>query len=131
MNLTLPALLAVGGGGALGALLRYLVGGLFLERFGPSFPYGTLFINVSGSFLIGVVIQLELARAPGATPLVRLLLATGVLGGYTTFSAFSYEIVALLTKNALGAAALYAVGSVVIGLVACLAGVALARLAYP
>ena len=79
------AVVAVAAGAAIGGVLRYVVGQLFLQRFGPGFPYGTLFINVSGSFLIGIVAQLALTRAFGITPLVRLLLATGILGGYTTF----------------------------------------------
>ena len=97
------AVAAVAIGAAFGGVLRYVVGQLFLQRFGPGFPYGTLFINVSGSFLIGIVAQLALTRAFGMTPLVRLLLATGVLGGYTTFSAFSLDALTLLESGAMPA----------------------------
>ena len=103
----------------------------FIGGFGTGFPLGTLFINISGSFLIGVVIQLEVTRALGITPLIRLLLATGILGGYTTFSAFSYEALGLLERNELGLALLYAGGSVFLGVAACYAGVAVVRLALP
>ena len=120
---------AVAVGAAVGGVLRYLVTLLFTQRFGPGFPYGTLFINVSGSFLIGVVVELAQTRAVGVTPLVRLLLATGVLGGYTTFSSFSYETFTLGTEGAPLLSLLYAVGSVVLGVTGFFAGTVLARLA--
>jgi CrcB protein len=122
------AFLAVGIGGAIGAMLRYAVGAAFLQRFGPGFPWGTFFINVTGSFLIGVVAQLAITRAFGMTPTVRLFAATGVLGGYTTFSTFSLDTFTLLTDGAGAMAALYASGSVVCGFIAAFLGQALARI---
>lgn len=122
------AVLAVAIGAAIGGVLRYVVGQLFLQRFGPGFPYGTLFINVSGSFCIGIVAQLALTRAFGMTPLVRLFFATGVLGGYTTFSAFELDILTLLESGALPAL-LYTFASVVLGFGGAALGIIVARVA--
>jgi fluoride exporter len=122
------AIAAVAIGAAVGGVLRYVVGQLFLQRFGPGFPYGTLFINVSGSVCIGIVAQLAVTRAFGMTPFLRVLLATGVLGGYTTFSTFSLDALTLLEEGALPAL-LYVGSSVVLGFLGAAAGVVLARLA--
>ncbi|HEX8806529.1 MAG TPA: fluoride efflux transporter CrcB [Candidatus Aquilonibacter sp.] len=122
------AVLAVAIGAAIGGVLRYVVGQLFLQRFGPGFPYGTLFINVSGSFCIGIVAQLALTRAFGMTPLVRLFFATGVLGGYTTFSAFELDVLTLLESGALPAL-LYTFASVVLGFGGAALGIIVARVA--
>jgi CrcB protein len=122
------AIAAVAIGAAVGGVLRYVVGQLFLQRFGPGFPYGTLFINVSGSVCIGIVAQLAVTRAFGMTPFLRVLLATGVLGGYTTFSTFSLDALTLLEEGALPAL-LYVGSSVVLGFAGAAAGVVLARLA--
>jgi CrcB protein len=124
----LKAILAVGIGGGIGAILRYLVGAVFLQRFGPGFPWGTFFINVTGSFLIGVVAQLALTRAFGMTPTVRLFAATGVLGGYTTFSTFSLDTFTLVQDGAAPLALAYALGSVVAGFFGAYAGQVVARL---
>lgn len=123
------ALVAVGVGGAIGAMLRYLVGSAFLQRFGPGFPWGTFFINVTGSFLIGVVAQLAFTRSFGMTPAVRAFAATGVLGGYTTFSTFSLDSVVLVGDGAASLALAYAAGSVVSGIIAAYFGQVVARLA--
>jgi CrcB protein len=124
----LRSVAAVAIGAAFGGALRYVVGQLFLQRFGPGFPYGTLFINVSGSVLIGVVAQLSATRAFGMTPFLRVLLATGVLGGYTTFSTFSLDAMTLLEEGVLPAL-LYVGSSVVLGFLGATVGVVLARLA--
>jgi CrcB protein len=123
------AVCAVAVGAAIGGAARYIVGQIFAQKFGPGFPYGTLFINVTGSFLIGVVAELATTRAFGMTPLVRMFAATGILGGYTTFSTFSFETVLLLSDGAALVAALYAAGSVALGAVAAYAGLVLARVA--
>ena len=86
-------------GAAIGGVARYVVGQFFAQRFGPGFPYGTLFINVTGSFLIGVVAELATSRAFGATPLIRIFAATGILGGYTTFSAFPLDALVLVSDR--------------------------------
>ena len=123
------AFLAVGIGGAIGTMLRYAVGLAFVQRFGPGFPWGTFAINVSGSFLIGVIAQLALTRSFGVTPEVRLFAATGVLGGYTTFSTFSLDTLVLVGDGAYLISAAYALGSVAIGFLAAYAGQVLVRLA--
>ena len=120
---------AVATGGAFGSVVRYLVGTWFLQRVGPSFPWGTLTINVSGAFLIGIVMELAQTRL-GLSPYARLFLATGILGGYTTFSTFAYETY-LLGHDGLGVqAAVYGFGSVVAGVAAALLGIALARAVF-
>ena len=116
-------------GSALGGLCRFVVGQLFLQRFGPGFPYGTLFINVSGSFLIGIVAELAATRAFGMGPLARVFLATGFLGGFTTFSAFSLDVLTLAEDGAMLLAAVYGLGSVALGFLAAYFGQVLARLA--
>jgi CrcB protein len=121
---------AVALGGALGSVLRYAVGTWFFQRVGPGFPWGTLTINVTGSFVIGVVLTLVQSRA-GLSPAVRLFLATGVLGGYTTFSAFAYETLQLARDANAAQSVAYALGSVVAGVAAALLGVVLTRAVSP
>jgi CrcB protein len=125
--ITWPAVGAVALGAGIGGVLRYLVGVWFTQQFGPGFPFGTMFINVSGSFLIGLIVELSQTRAVGVTPLVRLLLATGVLGGYTTFSTFSYETFMLGSEGSPVLSLSYVAGSVGLGLVGFYAGTVLAR----
>jgi CrcB protein len=72
-------------GGSIGAGLRYVVGMLFLQRFGPGIPYGTFAINGLGCMLIGIIAELAQTRTFGITPLLRKFATTGVLGGFTTF----------------------------------------------
>jgi CrcB protein len=86
-------------GGAIGTGLRYLVTGWAVTLFGAAFPWGTFAVNVSGSFLIGVIMQLALATRM-ISPTVRLFLTTGVLGGMTTYSSFNYETVRLVREGA-------------------------------
>jgi len=108
-------------GGALGALLRYLVAGFVQERLGGLFPWGTLFVNASGSFLLGFFFERALHSAVSAE--WRLFFAVGVLGAYTTFSTYSYETLALLREGALGLAFAYALGTLALGVAAALLGV--------
>ena len=122
------AVVAVAIGAAIGGVLRYDIGQLFLQRLGPGFPYGTLFINITGSFCIGIVAELGATRVLGMTPLLRVLLATGVLGGYTTFSTFSLDAVTLLAEG-IFPPFLYTMASVVLGFAGAGAGIVLARLA--
>jgi CrcB protein len=120
-------LLAVGGGAALGGILRLLVTQLVVARFGAGFgQYATMFINVSGSFLIGVVIELATSRT-GLPPIWRYFLATGILGGYTTFSTFSFESLSYLTTGLALSAFVYVAGSVLLGIAAAFAGIVTAR----
>lgn len=107
----------VGTGGALGAIVRYSVSLIFAG----AMPWPTLGINVVGSFLLGVLVGLD--PAPGW----RLFLGTGILGGFTTFSAFSVEAMAWIEAGEWRRAALYVFGSLFFGLFAAAAGIALAR----
>jgi CrcB protein len=113
-------------GGAAGAAARYGVGQWTGGRWGWTFPWGTLAVNVTGSLAIGLVMTLLLAR--DADPAYRFLLVSGFLGGYTTFSAYSFEALALLEARRWDAAALYVGGSVLLGLVATAVGLGLGRL---
>lgn len=115
-------LLSVAIGGALGASARYLTGLAALRLFGAGFPWGTLTVNVIGSLLMGLAFVL-IGQGGRLSPLVM----TGLLGGFTTFSAFSLDAVALYDKGALGMAGLYVVASVVLSILALIAGIALAR----
>lgn len=119
--------LIIGMGGFLGANARYLVAGWFAERFGPSFPYGTLVINVSGSFILGFFLGLITDRF-SVHPHWRLFFAIGFLSAYTTFSTFSFENIALLQNRAFLLALANMVGSVALGLIAVILGMALARI---
>jgi CrcB protein len=114
-------------GGAVGTGARYLLGGLAVRWFGPELPYGTLIINVLGSFLIGVVQQLALTT--GWIPeTLRLVLAVGVLGGFTTYSSFSYETVRLIETGSWMTATSYVVLTTALCLGGCLAGLAVGGL---
>ena len=112
-------------GAAVGAPLRYFVGTRFDVATG-TFPWWTFTINVTGCFLIGLVLGLSEERGWFSRE-ARLLLVTGLLGSYTTFSAFGWETFDLLREDAVVRAALYAGGSVVLGVMATLAGVGIAR----
>jgi CrcB protein len=117
--------LAIAAAGALGALARWGLGTWFGQRF-PSFPWGTLVINVSGSFLLGVLFAALLERAAGS-PTLRVALTTGLMGAYTTFSTFSLETFRLFEDGATGAAVANIGLSLALGLVAVWLGVALGR----
>ncbi|WP_425052892.1 fluoride efflux transporter CrcB [Psychromarinibacter sp. S121] len=111
-------------GGAVGASGRYLTGLAAIRLIGPGFPWGTLIVNVVGSFLMGVIV---VALAEFSANRFAPLLMTGLLGGFTTFSAFSLDAVTLYERGALGTAALYVIASVVLSLGALFAGLAVAR----
>lgn len=119
-------LIWVGIGGALGAIGRYLVGREFTERVGGLFPWGTFAVNITGAFLIGVLFALLTARGIGDDQL-HLLLVVGILGGYTTFSSYALEVVNLVEAGHGGTALVYLLGSNLLSLVACVAGIAMAR----
>jgi CrcB protein len=118
--------LLVGAGGFAGANARDFLGAWIGSRLGFAFPAGTLVINVTGSLAIGILLVLLVERL-GLDPAWRLLLVTGFLGGYTTFSAYTFEAIALLESGNPGGAAWYILGSNVLGLAACFAGILLAR----
>lgn len=114
-------------GGGIGSAARYGVGVLSLRLIGGSYPLGTFAINVLGSFAMGVVAEWFALRSGLSQPL-RLFLTTGIIGGFTTFSTFSLETALLYQRNELGAALTYVLGSVVVGVAALFAGLALVRL---
>lgn len=113
-------------GGAVGTGARFLVSVYALTRIGADFPYGTLAVNVIGSFLLGLVMHLGLTTDL-ISPTVRVTLATGVLGGFTTYSSFNYETLRYAQEGAWGRALLYVVATLAGCFVAGLAGFALAR----
>lgn len=119
-------LLLVAVGGAIGAALRHLVNLGALRLVGPQFPWGTMAINVAGSFAMGLFIALMARRSEGGDAL-RLFVATGILGGFTTFSAFSLDFAALWERGEALAGIGYAAGSVVLSILAVFAGLALVR----
>jgi fluoride exporter len=118
--------LLIGAGAVLGANMRYWITALFTARFGASFPYGTLVINVTGSFLLGFVLVL-ISNRIAVDPGYRLLIGTGFLGAYTTFSAFSYDTIALLQRGDLMQATVNAVASLLGSLFAAYLGITLAQ----
>ncbi|WP_419913442.1 fluoride efflux transporter CrcB [Hoeflea sp.] len=113
-------------GGAVGATLRHLINLATLRMFGPNFPWGTLTVNIVGSFAMGLFIELLMRRLGGSQEL-RLLIATGVLGGFTTFSAFSLDFAVMWERGAVLNASLYALSSVVFSIAALFAGLATVR----
>lgn len=119
-------ILWVGLGGFLGANARYWLGRVVVERFGSAFPWGTLLINITGAFLIGIIAEMLLLRQDDP-PVWRLFLVVGVLGGYTTFSSYTLEIVALLRSDQMMRALAYVLASNVLGVAICYLGVSLAR----
>ncbi len=129
-------LLIVAAGGAIGAGLRHLVGLGVLRFLGSAFPVATMSVNIAGSFLIGTLVAWLAFKADmtgwpgtlfGSGQNLRLFLATGLLGGFTTFSAFSLDVMLLWERGEGGLAALYVLGSVVLSLAGLFAGLALVR----
>ena len=130
MNFEVSKILAVAVGGALGASLRYLAAATTHGMLGHAFPYGTLLVNVLGSLLIGYLVVL-LPESGHNSPVLRLLLITGVLGGFTTYSAFSIETLTLLQEGQMVKAGLNIVLSVLVCLLAVWLGYLLARTLHP
>jgi CrcB protein len=122
------AILLVASGGAIGSVARYLVGVGMARAFGVAFPYGTLTVNVIGGFLMGLFIEL-LARRFDGSPELRLFIAIGILGGFTTFSSFSLDVVVLWERGELATALFYVLASVILSIGALFLGLWLARIA--
>ena len=122
-------ILAVAIGGSLGSVMRYLVGIGSARVFGSDFPWGTLIINVTGSFLIGIFAAMFLTRwnLPQAA---RLFLTVGICGGYTTFSTFSLDAWYLIERGQTWASAAYMIASVVLSVGALIAAIQMVR-AFP
>ena len=115
-------------GAGLGGALRHLVNGACLRWCGPDFPYGIMLINSLGSFLMGLLAgYLAFQASEGWSQTVRLFLATGVLGGFTTFSTFSLDAVVLWERGEILLMSVYVLGSVVLGIAGLIAGLSLMR----
>ncbi|MGR3723111.1 fluoride efflux transporter CrcB [Abyssibius alkaniclasticus] len=118
--------LIVAAGGALGAAGRYGTGLAVARWFGAGFPWGTLAVNVIGSFLMGAL-AVALSQRAGQSPRAALFLLTGILGGFTTFSAFSLDAVALIERGRILAAGGYIGGSVILSITALVLGALMMR----
>ncbi len=123
----LKNILMVGLGGSIGSIGRYLCQKYFYEFHPHPFPFGTLAVNIIGCFLIGTFYSLA-EKGNVLTPELRLFLTTGICGGFTTFSAFAYENVTLLKSGDFVYFGLYVILSVVLGIAAVYAGIALFKL---
>lgn len=119
--------LAIGAAGFLGALARYLITGMTRSVAGSAFPWGTLVVNISGSFLLGLMYAATAQRAI-IDPQWRLVIAVGFIGSYTTFSTFSLETFKLLEAGNWPAATGNILGSLIVSLAAVYSGIALGRL---
>lgn len=126
MIIQISTILAVALGGALGALARYGVGALSLLLLGVGFPWGTLIVNVVGSFLMGVLVTyFGVVFNPGRA--VQIMLTTGFLGAFTTFSTFSLDVVTLYERGDMTVTVSYALASVILSIAALFAGMVLVR----
>ena len=114
-------------GGAIGAGFRFHIGRVALQNMGPGFPWGTWIVNILGGFLMGILAGELMRHTPEQGEPLRLFLGVGVLGGFTTFSAFSLELFAMIERGNAGLAGAYAVSSVAGSVVLLLAGVWLMR----
>ncbi|MEN2711698.1 fluoride efflux transporter CrcB [Sphingomonas sp. NPDC092331] len=122
----MPALILVMLGGAFGSGARFLTGKLTLAWFGPNYPWGTLAVNLIGGFLMGVFVG-TLAKLGQGGEQWRLLIAVGVLGGYTTFSAFTLDLMNMIQRGDYGMGLAYVLASVVGSAVALFAGLSILR----
>ncbi|TKT70565.1 fluoride efflux transporter CrcB [Afipia massiliensis] len=113
-------------GGGLGASLRHAVNVGCARAWGLNFPYGTFLINITGSLVMGLIAGYLAFKGDASQPW-RLFIMTGILGGYTTFSAFSLDAVTLYERGEIGMALFYVVGSVVLSIAGLVAGLALVR----
>lgn len=120
-------LLLVAGGGATGAVLRYVLGAQAMRAFGSGWPYGTLAANVIGGFLMGMLAGVLALRGGADQERWRLLLGVGVLGGFTTFSAYSLEVALMVERREWSSAIVYSLGSVLLSIAALFLGLLLVR----
>ena len=127
----MPTVLLIVLGAALGATARYFLAQWAAQHFGANFPYGTLIINITGSFLLGLVYTVLLRTSLAYAPLLRAFLGIGLLGGYTTFSSFSYETSQLLLEGNVTGAVLNPLLSVLGGILVCILGIALGNALTP
>lgn len=123
---TLTKYLAVATGGALGAMARYYLNNSALSRAAAPFPMATFVINVTGSFILGFFLTLVTERV-SVSPYLRIAVAVGFVGAYTTFSTFEYETVVLVRERGYLLAFLYVAASFIVGFAAVWSGIILAR----
>ena len=126
MKLDVRILLAIGAGGALGSIARYIVNVLIQSRASTTFPVGILTINVVGSLLLGFLMRLTLETST-LGPEMRFFLTAGFCGGFTTFSTFSYDTLLLMESEKMSAAAGYVLSSVILSVAGAFAGAGLAQ----
>ena len=122
----MKAILVVGAGGALGAIVRYLIFVLATRLFGLNFPYGTLIVNIAGALMLGILIE-ALALRWDVSAELRLFMVVGFLGAFTTFSAFSMDTVVLYERGRLDLCALYVSASIVLSVGALFLGMIASR----
>lgn len=121
----LKSILLVGTGGFIGSVFRFLITRFAAFQWDATFPYGTFLVNITGCLIIGIIYGAALKQISSAE--MRLLLATGFCGGFTTFSSFSFEFLVLLREGHQNLAFLYATGSMTLGLIAVWVGLLFAR----
>jgi CrcB protein len=126
MTIFMNHIVLVAVGGALGSVARYFTGLATLRLFGPGYPWGTLTVNIFGGLVIGIFAEL-IARRFDGSPELRLFIITGILGGFTTFSAFSLEVTTMAERGDYVTAVGYVLVSVLISVAAVFAGLALVR----
>jgi fluoride exporter len=126
-NFAIRAPIAISLGAIAGALSRYYITVWFAQRFGTSFPYGTFFINLTGCLVMGFFMTLAVERIGTISPEVRLLVATGFLGAYTTFSTYGLESMGLWRDRSFTAFSFYWAGSAIFGVLLLQVGAFLAR----
>lgn len=114
-------------GGGIGSFLRYFISSLVSKNLGTSFPYGTITVNIAGSFIMGVLIEYFTRTLPHSNDM-RIFLTVGILGGFTTFSAFSLDTILLIDNGKFMLAATYVITSVAISIFAVFAGMNLIKL---
>ena len=119
-------IVAVSIGGSLGAVGRLLIHNFIGQMFGQGFPFGTIFVNILGSFCLGVLIE-GFSNIYAVTPEIRAFFVIGVLGSFTTFSTFSFDFVALWIRDEFLLACVYMLGSVLLGIIGSLSGTLITR----
>jgi len=124
--MSFPILLAIALGGAVGSLTRYAVASLIQSAAWPGFPWGIFTVNITGGFIMGVIVELGALKL-NYTPELRAFLTVGILGGYTTFSTFSLDSALLIERGAYTSAAAYMAGSAILSVAALFAGLWIVR----
>jgi len=119
--------IAISLGAIAGALTRYYLTIWFANRFGMNFPYGTFFINISGCLVMGFFATLATQKINIISPEIRLMISTGFLGAYTTFSTFGLDTISLLQKGAFISGITYLLGSTILGIISIQLGIIIAR----